>query len=496
MKFMEMMEMEESMAMDVMNHREKWEKWLWHALPIVAFLVWGALCITDQLWYDEAFSAGLVMKSWKELVYITAVDDHSPFYYVFLKLFYGLCGGGTHFRVLKLFSLIFIVGYMLLGKYYVRRLFDRRISVRFMLFSLFAPIMCVQAGNVRMYTMALFFMTLTGLLAYDIYRVESRTKWILFVLSSVCIVYCHTFAMIQTVWLYLLFLAALIAGGQREKIKRFFGAGIAVSIAFSPWLLVTVKQMQLRMKYDTESAEKLAGVREILDYFREWFSAVETPIDGVVYLGIAVAVILCVAAGVYMHRKRQYAAALGAAAFGLTALTGFVISACVNNCFLGRYAFPGLGFWMLVYALGMEQIGRRWLRGGIWAALLVCFLLQYRSELSLEYDGGLAAYERFWEDQVQEGDVMIAPIGHAVFLSIYHPEAAYYLSGYVPVDLSFPNLESCYDLRRLLAESPGNVWYISFAGDSPADEEVEPEYEQTVAFSYMYYDFVIYRLLK
>ncbi|MCM1113174.1 MAG: glycosyltransferase family 39 protein [Muribaculum sp.] len=488
---MQFMEMEESM-----EETKKWEQWLWKTLPAAAFLIWGALCITDQLWYDEAFSAGLVMKSWKELVYITAVDDHSPFYYALLKLFYELCGGGTHFRVLKLFSLLFMLGYMLLGKYYVAKLFGRRISVWFMLCSLLAPIMSVQAGNVRMYAMALFFMTLTGLLAYDIYREESRTKWVLFIGASICIVYCHTFAMIQAVWLYLLFLAALIVSKQYGKIKRFFAAGILVSLAFSPWLLVTVKQMQLRMKYDTGSAEELAGMRELRDYFREWFSAVETPIDSVVYLGIAVAVVLGAAAGVRMYQKRRYAPALGAAAFGLTALTGFVISACVNNCFLGRYAFPGFGFWMLVYAVGMEQIGRKWLRGGIWAALAVCFLLQYRSECALEYDGGLAAYERFWEEQTQEGDAWIAPIGHTVFLSVYHPEASYYLSGYVPVDLSFPNLESCYDLRRLLAESPGNVWYIAFAGDSPADEEAEPEFEQAAAFSYMYYDFVIYRLLK
>ncbi len=481
--------------MNAMDNRRKLEKWFWHGLPVAALFLWGALCITDQLWYDEAFSAGLVMQPWKKMIYITAVDDHSPFYYVLLKLFYHLCGGGTHFRILKLFSLLFMIGYMLLGKYYVNRLFNREISVWFMLFSLCMPIMSVQAGNVRMYSMALFFMTLEGLLAYDIYREESRLKWVLFVLSGICIVYCHTFAMIQAVWLYLIFLAALIGSRQFQKLKRFFISSAVVSLAFSPWLVVTFKQMQLRMRYDTGSAEELAGIGALADYCREWFSAVETPIGLVVYLGMGLAAVLAVAAVCWMRREKSCVPALGALAFGLTALTGFLISVFVNNCFLGRYAFPGLGFIMLVYAVGMCRIPKIWARGCILAVALICFALQYRSELSLEYDGGLQAYERFFEEHVGENDALIGPHGHAVFLSVYHPEQAYYLSGYVPVDLSFPNLEACYDIGQLVRERDA-VWYIAFAGDSPADVEEGLLFEEAAAFHYMYYDFVIYKMLR
>ena len=177
---------------------------LWHGLPVVALFIWGAFCITNNLWYDEAYSASMVSLSWKRLIYITATDDHSPFYYVLLKLFYHLCGGGTHFWALKLMSVLFMLGYMLLGKYYVEKLFDRKISVYFMLFSLLMPIFSVQAGNVRMYAVALFFLTLTGLSAYDIFREATHRKWIVFCIASICTVYCHTFALIQTFLFYML----------------------------------------------------------------------------------------------------------------------------------------------------------------------------------------------------------------------------------------------------------------------------------------------------
>ena len=152
-----------------MTNKIKLQHVLWHLLPVLAFFVWGALCITNNLWYDEAYSASMVSLPWKRLLYITAVDDHSPFYYVLLKVFYHLFGGGTHFFGLKLMSLLFMMGYILLGKYYVKKLFDEKTAVYFMLFSLLMPIMSVQAGNVRMYAVALFFLTLTGLTAYDIF---------------------------------------------------------------------------------------------------------------------------------------------------------------------------------------------------------------------------------------------------------------------------------------------------------------------------------------
>ena len=93
---------------------------LWHGLPVAALLLWGAFCITNSLWYDEAYSASMVSLPWKRLIYITATDDHSPFYYVLLKSFYHLCGGGNHFwaeaDVRAVHAGIYAAGKILCGK--------------------------------------------------------------------------------------------------------------------------------------------------------------------------------------------------------------------------------------------------------------------------------------------------------------------------------------------------------------------------------------------
>lgn len=466
---------------------------LWHILPIVAFVLWGAFCISPNLWYDEAFSASMVSLPWGRLLYITAADDHSPFYYFLLKLFYHLMGGGNHFWSLKLMSLLFMMGYILLGKYYVKKLFSEKVSIWFMLFSILMPIMSVQAGNVRMYATALFFLTLTGLTAYDIYLEATRKKWILFCIASICTVYCHTFALIQTFLFYVLFFAALLIGKQYRKIKSFLLCGVVVSIVFSPWLFVTLRQMILRMRYDTGSVQERPTIYSFMDYCKEWFSALETPIGIVVFLGMGLAIVLGYLAVDWMRTNRNYAPAVAVGALGLTILAGALISVYINNCFMGRYAFPGFGFLMLFYAVGMDQLTSRWGRSGILLAAAVCFLLQYRSELTLEYDSGLDTYENFVETEMTGEDAFVASEYHAIFLNVYHPKLQYYILGFESYKMPYANTAGLMDWNQLDSVK-GNLWYIGFSGQTPEAMDAYYTYEEAISFHYMYYDFVIYRL--
>lgn len=509
-----------------MTKQNKLQHFLWRFLPLIAFIIWGALCVTRNLWYDEAYSASMVSLPWGRLLYVTATDDHSPFYYVLLKIVYHLFGGGTNFWSLKLLSLFFMTGYMLLGKHYVKKLFDEKISMWFMLFSLLMPIMSVQAGNVRMYATALFFLTLTGLSAYDIFLSKPgegayKRKWIVFCLASICTVYCHTFALIQTFLFYLLFLGALLYKKQRRKIKPFFISGIVVSLVFSPWLLVTLRQMLLRMRYDTGSVTDRPTVYAFMDYCKEWFSALETPIGPVVFAGMALALVLGYYAADWMREHGNYAPGIGALALGLTALSGGLISVYINNCFLGRYAFPGFGFLMLLYAVGMSRVQEvergcrckraqtaegaaageeRGVRPGvpirtvcILTAAFLCFAAQYRSELSLEYDRGLQTYEEFVEEQVTPKDAFIGPFTHTIFLNVYHPNLRYFLEGYKLYSLPFVNTDAFTDISQLDAVE-GNLWYICFDGAAPEKLTQWYSYEEALRFHYMYYDFVIYKL--
>lgn len=467
---------------------------LWTILPYMGLIVWGALCITDNLWYDEAYTAALISHPLGELVRITSQDVHAPFYYILLKGFYTLCGGGTHYWLLKLFSLLWMFAYLLLGKYGVKRLYDEQTSVYFMLFSILMPSMCIQAGNARMYAMGLFFFTAAALLACGILRRSSTVKWILFCLCSIGSVYSHTFSMLETFILYLILLGALLYRKKYTLLKWYLGSGLAVAACYMSWLLVVYRQMQSRIAAAGANEQLFVpDMYTLMDYCKEWFSAMDTPIMSVIYLGMALTLFLGYYAVDSMRSSKNYIPGWGMGILGLTALTGGLLSYYVTPCFLGRYIFAGFGALALLYAVGMRQISSLRIRAVVLLVFLFCFASQYRSELELEYDKGLQEYETFYENNVEEEDLLMATDIHPLLLSVYHPERQYMAYGYLPPFSPFQNT-AVFTQWEQLEGVTGNIWLIGFADrDMPG---FSPYYslEQTFSFHYMYYDFVIYRL--
>ena len=165
----------------------------------------------------------------------------------------------------------------------------------------------------------------------------------------------------------------------------------------------------------------------------------DTPITLVVYLGMALTLFLGYYAVDGMRRGGSRIPAWGMGILGLTALMGCLLSYYVTPCFLGRYIFPGFGALALWYAAGMRQISSRRIRAAVMLTFLICFVMQYRSESGLEYDRGLAEYQKFYEENVQEEDLIMATDIHTLYLNVYHPERPYMVYGYLPSFSPFQN---------------------------------------------------------
>ncbi len=468
---------------------------LWKILPFVGLLLWVPLCITDNLWYDEGYTAALISRPLGELVEITAQDVHTPFYYILLKGFYTLWGGGTRFFSLKLFSLLFMTAYLFLGKYGVKKLYDEQTAVYFLLFSLLMPSMCIQAGNARMYAMGLFFFTAAGLLACSLAREPSGKKWVLFSLCALGSVYSHTFTMVQTFLLYLILLGTLLWKKKYVWLKWYLGSGLAVAAGYGAWLLVIYRQMQSRIASAGANEEAFVpNLYTLMDYCKEWFSAMDSPITPVIYLSMALTLFLGYYAVDGMRRSGCHIPAWGMGILGSTTLTGCLLSYYVTPCFLGRYIFPGFGILVLWYAVGMRQISSGKIKAAVLLVFLLCFGLQYRSELDLEYDGGLETYRDFYQENIRPEDLIMATNIHTLYLNVYHPEQRYMAYGYLPPFSPFRNT-TVFTQWEQLEDVTGNIWLYAFEDqDLPG---FAPYYstEEAFRFSYMYYDFVIYRLV-
>lgn len=466
---------------------------LWNILPIIGLVIWGAFGITENLWYDEAYSAALVSHTPWEIILITARDVHSPFYYFFLKIFWELFGPIMGFRCLKWFSILVMMGYMMLGKYYVKKWFGEKVSVYFMFFSITMPIMLVQSGTVRMYTLALFSMMLTCLLMLELYREASRGKWLLFFIASTCSVYSHTYAMLQMVFLYLIFLGVILYKKKYKLLKGFVISGLCVAILFLPWLFVISLQLQNRNGGSLVGAGAMKLVIDILmDCCQEWFTALEKPIRFVQWVETAVFLFLSWHAVRWMRARQNVIPALGMLAIGLTIAASTLVYVFTGQGFFGRVFFPGFASVMLFYATGMEQLRSKVVKLLVAVTVMVCFFFQYKSELELEYDPGLETWTSFVEENVDTDDVVMAANVHSLYLSVFCPDQNYMIYMYLPGNSPF-RAETFISWEQL-DKYDGALWYVCARGDEPQPLKERYTWEEAISFHYMYQDFAVFRL--
>ena len=129
-----------------------------------------ALCFSNDIWYDELFTVGMVEHSYGELVRFTAADVHPPLYYCMVKLFADLCkllapGVGTVIPA-KLVSTLPYFILLLYAVTFTRKRFGMFAGGMFLFCVTAMPQLSAYTVEVRMYGWAMFFVTAAFLHAY------------------------------------------------------------------------------------------------------------------------------------------------------------------------------------------------------------------------------------------------------------------------------------------------------------------------------------------
>lgn len=196
------------------------------------------ICRNMAVDWDEAFSIMMISRlNLKEMIYATVLDVHPPLYYLLLRAMVIVFGADIF--TLKLLSVFFTGCVMLLGMTLVRKNWGAKVAFLFILITGLGPRFIMYAVNIRMYEMALFFVTASAVLAYEIIKNPNKKLWICFVLSSLGGVYTHYFAVFPLVIIYgYLMLGLLIE--RREALKGFWFSCIGTIVGYLPWILIFV----------------------------------------------------------------------------------------------------------------------------------------------------------------------------------------------------------------------------------------------------------------
>lgn len=207
-----------------------------------------ALCFSNDIWYDELFTVGMIEHSYGELIHFTAADVHPPLYYCVTKLVTDLCkliipGAGTVIPA-KMVSLLPYFILLLYSVTFIRKRFSIFTGGMFLFCVIAMPQLSAYTVEVRMYGWALLFVTAAFLHAYGCVTAKKGcflhgTALVLYGLAAA---YTQYFACVAVVMVYL-YVLLMFLWQDKRRIKEWC-LYVVLSIAgYVPWLFALAGQI-------------------------------------------------------------------------------------------------------------------------------------------------------------------------------------------------------------------------------------------------------------
>lgn len=145
---------------------EKWKNGcgvLFLIFGILSFLVCLFQAFGQDIWYDEVFSVNFIQHSYREIAVLTGKDVHPPLYYWYLKLFHDigkvLVPAASSVVLCKLASMLPFAGIFVYTLTAIRKSFGLHAAGLFWFLVMTMPQISNYTVEIRMYSLALFFIT-------------------------------------------------------------------------------------------------------------------------------------------------------------------------------------------------------------------------------------------------------------------------------------------------------------------------------------------------
>lgn len=296
--------------LDVLRLRlEAWNRaagrwWVWWTIVAMAasFSLAMMIGLKQSVWFDEGYSILLAKASWGELVHLTSVDAHPPFYYMTLKLWTELFGTSEF----ALRSLSALAGALAIGVavLLVRRMASVRAVVVVLPFLVLAPFLIRYDYEIRMYALV----TLIGVSAtyFLIRALDTRRKlwWVLY--AALVALGMYTLYMSIVMWLaHLVWLTYRARRAGESMIRQpWWLAYIGAVIVFVPWIPTLVGQLTHSALPNITSPVTLTGLASVLgftfSYEPSWW------LGAWASLGIAVTLSLLIAQIARLRRQMTH----------------------------------------------------------------------------------------------------------------------------------------------------------------------------------------------
>lgn len=309
------------------------------------------LCFNSSLWFDESYSVGIAKQPWGNLLISTINDVHPILYYVLLKI-YSLIFG-TSVIALRIFSVIPIVLLAIFSFVKIRKEFGDKVSLYFNLVLLLLPVTMHYGSQIRMYSLAMLFVTITAVYVYLAYKNNKKKDWVIFAIASICSAYTHYFALF-TIGIINIILLFFILREKKEILKKWFIYGAIQIVCYIPGAIIFLFQSTRVAGGFWISVNYPDIITQIIEFF--FLDSINSGLPSIFGLFIVIYMILRVHKLYLEDKKKIRPVTVALTTCGLVILVTLLIS-FVRAVFIPRYMLPMLGLFIfaLAYVLSVEK---------------------------------------------------------------------------------------------------------------------------------------------
>ncbi len=201
------------------------------------------------IFFDEGFSINLIQNSFADIIHYTALDVHPPLYYLVLKV---VASFSNQFIAYYIPSFLCYVALIVITFRFFNKHFSPEAAFMVSAALCSAPNMLETALQIRMYSMAMLFVTASFYTVYELTQNVLQDKvtkwskyWVRLTVLNVLAAYTHYFAGVAAAAISCFTLIYLLFKKVPVK-KLFINWGIhciAMVLLYLPWIPVLFRQM-------------------------------------------------------------------------------------------------------------------------------------------------------------------------------------------------------------------------------------------------------------
>ena len=470
-----------------------------HILIIVIGTIFILLSMFHQnIWFDESYSVAIAKHSFFDIWNITGNDVHPPLYYWMLHILWLIFG--NNIMVFRGFSVLAVVILGILGFTHIRKDFGEKTGILFSFLTFFLPAMCTYSQEIRMYSWACLFVTITAIYAYRIYKSSNNNKenkenntnesddkgssnktciknLVIFGIFSIFSCYTHYYSLLAVGIINLLLLIYLIK--QRKENKKLLNKFLIVAaiqiLLYIPWLIYLINQLM----HVGGGFWITLGLNTLIEvpsfqFRRQLISSVGFNVDTILPLVIAILMYIYIGYRIYKAKKEKQdikPAIFSIIIYALVILI-VLIASLKSPILLSRYLLTITGLYIFVFAFFMTKEKKNIVTIIICAIIFILALVDNIQNMKINYDESNMKQIEYLKENVRPDDIFIyRDIINGGVISAFFPENKQYFYNEANWDVEeaykayAPGMETITNYQEVLNNYEGRIWLVD-SGDS------------------------------